>query len=121
MTLLNGSNRTTANSIIEHSNQSTQLDTSLLHKVNSLNSSSSDCLDNQSPQLNSTSAGLANGADPVKQSNDLNSNQSCSPKRLHVSNIPFRFRDPDLRQLFGVSFRVCFFFNFLAKKYHDIQ
>eukprot|EP00057_Strongylocentrotus_purpuratus_P022229 XP_011676703.1 PREDICTED: RNA binding protein fox-1 homolog 3 isoform X13 [Strongylocentrotus purpuratus] len=26
-----------------------------------------------------------------------------SPKRLHVSNIPFRFRDPDLRQLFGVG------------------
>lgn len=25
------------------------------------------------------------------------------PKRLHVSNIPFRFRDPDLRQMFGVS------------------
>ncbi|GFY59321.1 RNA binding protein fox-1 [Trichonephila inaurata madagascariensis] len=25
------------------------------------------------------------------------------PKRLHVSNIPFRFRDPDLRQLFGVN------------------
>ncbi|XP_038066983.1 RNA binding protein fox-1 homolog 3-like isoform X3 [Patiria miniata] len=24
-----------------------------------------------------------------------------SPKRLHVSNIPFRFRDPDLRVLFG--------------------
>lgn len=24
-------------------------------------------------------------------------------KRLHVSNIPFRFREPDLRQLFGVS------------------
>ncbi|XP_041088309.1 RNA binding protein fox-1 homolog 1-like isoform X1 [Polyodon spathula] len=23
------------------------------------------------------------------------------PKRLHVSNIPFRFRDPDLRQMFG--------------------
>ncbi|KAG1712164.1 RNA binding protein fox-1 3 [Nymphon striatum] len=26
------------------------------------------------------------------------------PKRLHVSNIPFRFRDPDLRQMFGVSY-----------------
>lgn len=26
------------------------------------------------------------------------------PKRLHVSNIPFRFRDPDLRTMFGVSF-----------------
>lgn len=25
-----------------------------------------------------------------------------TPKRLHVSNIPFRFRDPDLRQMFGV-------------------
>jgi hypothetical protein len=24
------------------------------------------------------------------------------PKRLHVSNIPFRFRDADLRQMFGV-------------------
>ena len=28
---------------------------------------------------------------------------ALQPKRLHVSNIPFRFRDPDLRQLFGVS------------------
>ncbi|XP_076309228.1 RNA binding protein fox-1 homolog 1-like isoform X2 [Tachypleus tridentatus] len=27
--------------------------------------------------------------------------KSGQPKRLHVSNIPFRFRDPDLRQLFG--------------------
>ncbi|XP_074594954.1 uncharacterized protein LOC141850275 isoform X2 [Brevipalpus obovatus] len=26
---------------------------------------------------------------------------SSQPKRLHVSNIPFRFRDPDIRQLFG--------------------
>ncbi|XP_061572957.1 RNA binding protein fox-1 homolog 1-like isoform X3 [Cololabis saira] len=25
----------------------------------------------------------------------------AQPKRLHVSNIPFRFRDPDLRQMFG--------------------
>lgn len=24
-------------------------------------------------------------------------------KRLHVSNIPFRFREPDLRAMFGVS------------------
>lgn len=32
------------------------------------------------------------------------------PKRLHVSNIPFRFRDPDLRAMFGVSFSLNFFF-----------
>lgn len=25
----------------------------------------------------------------------------AQPKRLHVSNIPFRFRDPDLRTMFG--------------------
>lgn len=25
------------------------------------------------------------------------------PKRLHVSNIPFRFRDADLKNMFGVS------------------
>ena len=29
------------------------------------------------------------------------------PKRLHVSNIPFRFREPDLRHLFYVSYCVC--------------
>ncbi|CAH1169378.1 unnamed protein product [Phyllotreta striolata] len=29
---------------------------------------------------------------------ELSKNQ---PKRLHVSNIPFRFRDPDLRAMFG--------------------
>ncbi|XP_059054452.1 RNA binding protein fox-1 homolog 1-like isoform X5 [Achroia grisella] len=27
--------------------------------------------------------------------------QASQPKRLHVSNIPFRFRDPDLRNMFG--------------------
>ncbi|XP_053214234.1 homeobox protein 2-like isoform X2 [Panonychus citri] len=31
----------------------------------------------------------------------LTSSGINQPKRLHVSNIPFRFRDPDLRQLFG--------------------
>ena len=29
--------------------------------------------------------------------------KAAGHKRLHVSNIPFRFRDPDLRQMFGVS------------------
>uniref|UniRef100_A0ABM5F0P0 RNA binding protein fox-1 homolog 1 n=1 Tax=Pogona vitticeps TaxID=103695 RepID=A0ABM5F0P0_9SAUR len=34
------------------------------------------------------------------QSSETTENKS-QPKRLHVSNIPFRFRDPDLRQMFG--------------------
>ena len=31
----------------------------------------------------------------------LQQNKDSNPKRLHVSNIPFKFRDPDLRQMFG--------------------
>ncbi|XP_076340042.1 RNA binding protein fox-1 homolog 1-like isoform X2 [Tachypleus tridentatus] len=31
----------------------------------------------------------------------VDTSKSSQPKRLHVSNIPFRFRDSDLRQLFG--------------------
>lgn len=45
------------------------------------------------------------------------SSEKQQPKRLHVSNIPFRFRDPDLRQMFGVSaFRplpLCFMTTFV--------
>ncbi|KAM8837551.1 RNA binding protein fox-1 homolog 3 isoform 3-T3 [Spinachia spinachia] len=40
----------------------------------------------------------------VSQHSHLQSSDSSEkqqPKRLHVSNIPFRFRDPDLRQMFG--------------------
>jgi len=47
------------------------------------------------------------------QSSENTENKS-QPKRLHVSNIPFRFRDPDLRQMFGVS--TCFLsFSFTAQ------
>ena len=41
-----------------------------------------------------------------QQQHDINKNAGSpldTPKRLHVSNIPFRFRDPDLRAMFGVS------------------
>ncbi|XP_060220111.1 RNA binding protein fox-1 homolog 1 isoform X13 [Meriones unguiculatus] len=37
---------------------------------------------------------------PQPQPSENTENKS-QPKRLHVSNIPFRFRDPDLRQMFG--------------------
>uniref|UniRef100_A0A8K9X6E1 RNA binding protein fox-1 homolog 1 n=1 Tax=Oncorhynchus mykiss TaxID=8022 RepID=A0A8K9X6E1_ONCMY len=40
--------------------------------------------------------------DSQQQSQSSDScNSKTQPKRLHVSNIPFRFRDPDLRQMFG--------------------
>lgn len=39
-------------------------------------------------------------------SSSITSEAKNQPKRLHVSNIPFRFRDPDLRAMFGVSKRL---------------
>ncbi|GCB66873.1 hypothetical protein scyTo_0015054 [Scyliorhinus torazame] len=40
--------------------------------------------------------------DGQQQTQNTDSSESKPiPKRLHVSNIPFRFRDPDLRQMFG--------------------
>lgn len=38
--------------------------------------------------------------------------ESLKPKRLHVSNIPFRYRDSDLRKLFLVYIFAIFPFTF---------
>ncbi|XP_055624956.1 AF4/FMR2 family member lilli isoform X3 [Toxorhynchites rutilus septentrionalis] len=43
---------------------------------------------------------IPNAAALVAAANALAESKS-QPKRLHVSNIPFRFRDPDLRSMFG--------------------
>ncbi|KAL4702516.1 hypothetical protein ACJJTC_001401 [Scirpophaga incertulas] len=45
------------------------------------------------------SAAVANNASNEKTLVPVS--QASQPKRLHVSNIPFRFRDPDLRNMFG--------------------
>ncbi|CAH2086550.1 unnamed protein product [Euphydryas editha] len=48
------------------------------------------------------SAAVAAGAAPQPPDKTLVPvSQASQPKRLHVSNIPFRFRDPDLRNMFG--------------------
>lgn len=36
----------------------------------------------------------------------LTQNGDTGPKRLHVTNIPFRFRDHDLVQMFGVCISI---------------
>lgn len=120
MTLLNGCNTSTIIEPTTNSNQiNHQLDTNLLinNKINSsLNSSlNQDCLENLNtanvtpPNQNLTQTNLLNGNESIKQTIDQSSSPS-SPKRLHVSNIPFKFRDQDLRQLFGVSFFLELFF-----------
>uniref|UniRef100_W5K4I4 RNA binding protein fox-1 homolog 1 n=1 Tax=Astyanax mexicanus TaxID=7994 RepID=W5K4I4_ASTMX len=55
-----------------------------------------------------TVSGTATQTDDAAQTDSQQQTQSSEntenktqPKRLHVSNIPFRFRDPDLRQMFG--------------------
>ncbi|KAG7237646.1 hypothetical protein INR49_032092 [Caranx melampygus] len=50
------------------------------------------------PQSLSVSASSGGGAG---SGSDEEGSGKAQPKRLHVSNIPFRFRDPDLRQMFG--------------------
>lgn len=54
---------------------------------------------NGTVQPPTSEAADAKAAQAAQAATDL-ANQ---PKRLHVSNIPFRFRDPDLRAMFGVS------------------
>ncbi|XP_051045233.1 RNA binding protein fox-1 homolog 2 isoform X16 [Phodopus roborovskii] len=62
---------------------------------------SSNSPSNQNGSLTQTEGGAqTDGQQSQTQSNE-NSESKSTPKRLHVSNIPFRFRDPDLRQMFG--------------------
>lgn len=63
-----------------------------------------------SSSVASSTASQSTHLPPSSSYPSANSEQSSSehvkysqPKRLHVSNIPFRFREPDLRHLFYVS------------------
>lgn len=61
-----------------------------------------------------TTAGSTNGSAAVTQPDPSTSSGPDGPKRLHVSNIPFRFRDPDLKTMFekfGVVSDVEIIFN----------
>ncbi|KAM9779738.1 RNA binding protein fox-1 homolog 1 isoform 5-T5 [Neosynchiropus ocellatus] len=61
--------------------------------------------DNGSQTVPGTATQTDDAAQTDSQSSTQNAPEStdskAQPKRLHVSNIPFRFRDPDLRQMFG--------------------
>lgn len=54
--------------------------------------------------VTSSAGGYGNGSNATEAAaGEFKSLPQGQPKRLHVSNIPFRFREPDLRQLFYVS------------------
>jgi len=64
---------------------------------------SEECIQNVDPGSSSSILVVAPSVGGGSQQQDINKNESAgSPKRLHVSNIPFRFRDVDLRAMFGV-------------------
>ncbi|XP_069510470.1 RNA binding protein fox-1 homolog 2 isoform X13 [Ambystoma mexicanum] len=54
-----------------------------------------------SEQTTHTDGGAQTDGQPTQAQSNESSDSKSTPKRLHVSNIPFRFRDPDLRQMFG--------------------
>lgn len=140
MTLLNGGNSALAEQQLLQQSVNAS-DSNLINKVNSLSQDSLDNQSQQilnfnlttsaaaghlaaaaAAAANLTASSLANHLSaanlPVNSLPNgaelkIATDQSSSPKRLHVSNIPFRFRDPDLRQLFGVSDLICFFSFFL--------
>ncbi|XP_015904586.1 RNA binding protein fox-1 homolog 3 isoform X2 [Parasteatoda tepidariorum] len=55
-------------------------------------------LDNE---INGSASQTSTNSTTLTTTATTDSTKVSQPKRLHVSNIPFRFRDPDLRQLFG--------------------
>ncbi|XP_058504596.1 RNA binding protein fox-1 homolog 1-like isoform X1 [Solea solea] len=59
-----------------------------------------DTLAPQTSDPQSLSVSVSSGGGAGSGSEEEGSGKA-QPKRLHVSNIPFRFRDPDLRQMFG--------------------
>ncbi|XP_018561345.1 RNA binding protein fox-1 homolog 1-like isoform X2 [Anoplophora glabripennis] len=61
----------------------------------------------QIPQESENSTTVQPPTSEASESSNTSATQAATdasknqPKRLHVSNIPFRFRDPDLRAMFG--------------------
>ncbi|XP_059204366.1 RNA binding protein fox-1 homolog 1 isoform X3 [Centropristis striata] len=79
------------------------------HPLNLYQSSQSHGEQSGSESASQTVTGTATQTDDASQTDSQPPTQTAAestdikaqPKRLHVSNIPFRFRDPDLRQMFG--------------------
>ncbi|KAM6914488.1 RNA binding protein fox-1 homolog 1 isoform 3-T3 [Lycodopsis pacificus] len=79
------------------------------HPLNMYQSSQSHSAQIGSESGSQTVTGTATQTDDAAQTDSQSPTQTVpestdsktQPKRLHVSNIPFRFRDPDLRQMFG--------------------
>ena len=126
--LINTTNNTTINANNNPFNSNSVINSQLIN--NKINCNSNTILTNVSVSTSTTTGTpVANNttndsSSPKTTQNTTNQTTNTAnnpnvnqPKRLHVSNIPFRFRDPDLRQLFGVNLFVfqliSLFFSFV--------
>lgn len=57
----------------------------------------------------------------LQSSELLTQNGDTGPKRLHVTNIPFRFRDHDLVQMFGVCISIIVLLLLVSLNSHERQ
>jgi len=112
-----GKDQLQANNPIDKTSDSSNGDVingSVVNQLNNANlaASVSNLSQNNSETLNTTNSvssqqqqgGNGNGCSLLNNNNGAllpAPNPHTTPKRLHVSNIPFRFRDPDLRNMFG--------------------
>lgn len=116
-----------AGSINKLGEKTTEKETNGLHRLKTLNGTSGPLLESPISKIIDSTGDLplslpsggttvvstptvTNPTDSIKPSTPLLGangallpapNPQTTPKRLHVSNIPFRFRDPDLRNMFG--------------------
>ena len=95
----------------DEDNSAASLQQNEFDSLNSLNSSSH-VVDHMSSANTTESSAISSNNQAVDSSNESTQSSAALsattpatpvsvPKRLHVSNIPFRFRDPDLRAMFG--------------------
>ncbi|KAM7386255.1 hypothetical protein PAMA_009069 [Pampus argenteus] len=85
-------------SVNEHSLNMYQSPVSQSHNEQSGSDSGSHAVTGTATQ---TDDAAQTDSQPPTQTLPESTDSKAQPKRLHVSNIPFRFRDSDLRQIFG--------------------
>ncbi|KAG5677620.1 hypothetical protein PVAND_007362 [Polypedilum vanderplanki] len=111
-TLSTANNTTTANDQVKGTTLSTEASAENVSSANidakssfqsvTTTTTSSSLSSTQVSQTDSTAITTSSCSSNVTNtSSSITSEAKNQPKRLHVSNIPFRFRDPDLRAMFG--------------------
>ncbi|XP_074246955.1 RNA binding protein fox-1 homolog 2 isoform X3 [Saimiri boliviensis] len=85
----------------DYAGQTGEHDLTLYGSTQAHGEQSSNSPSTQNGSLTQTEGGAQTDGQQSQTQSSENSESKSTPKRLHVSNIPFRFRDPDLRQMFG--------------------